>query len=152
MDYHQGDHHHHRHGKGHHHDGIPSDSLSPVITNYISINFAGYTVRHAETDSVCSYGIVTEVMLFKSETTCLKIYFDSAGSFLMQGTRVFSSDLPEAVKNAIGSNYPGYSLTEKSEKYILADNYTVEYFIFLHQGEGRKDLIIKEDGTIICEK
>jgi len=92
---------HHHHGKGHHHQGIPPDSLSSVITNYVLTNFAGYTIRHAETDSICSDGIVTEVMIFKSSTTSLKLYFSSAGLFLMQGDRIPSRDLPQAVKEAI---------------------------------------------------
>ena len=143
---------HHHHGKGHHHDGIPSDSLSAAITEYISVNFAGYTIRHGEKDSICSDGIVTEVMIFNSDSPPTKLYFNSTDSYLMQGSRVLSSDLPQAVKEAIASNYTGYSLTEKSEKYTLADNYTVEYFIFLYQGETHKQLIIKEDGTVVCEQ
>ncbi|MEI7662132.1 MAG: PepSY-like domain-containing protein [Bacteroidota bacterium] len=144
---HKGEHHH---GKGHHHHGVPSDSLSTVVKNYIATNYAGYTFRHAETDSICSNGLVTQVVLFKPGSTPIKLYFSSTGSFLMQGTRVPSSDLPQAVKTTIASNFTGYSLTEKSEKYILADNFTVEYFVFLVQGEIRKHLIIKEDGTVVC--
>ena len=142
----------HHHGKGHHHTGVPSDSLPANIKDYISTNFAGYTIRHAETDSICSYGMVTEVMIFKSATTPLKLYFLNTGSFLMQGTRILSGDLPQAVKESVASHYAGFALTEKSEKYILADNYSVEYFIFLSQGTARKHLIIKEDGTVVCEQ
>jgi len=144
---HHGEHHH---GKGHHHHGVPTDSLPALVQTYISTNFAGYAVRHAETDSICAYGKVTQVVLFKSSTPPVKLYFDNAGAYLMQGTRVPSSDLPQAVKAAITGNYAGYTLTEKSEKYVLADNFTVEYFVFLIQGDIHKHLIIREDGTVVC--
>ncbi len=146
---HAGEHHH---GKGHHHHGVPSDSLSTAVKTYISTNFAGYAIRHAETDSICSDGLVTQVVLFKQGIAPVKLYFNSAGTFLMQGSRVVSSDLPAAVKEAIATHYTGYTLTEKSEKYVLADNYSVEYFIFLIRGDARKHVIIKEDGTVVCDR
>jgi hypothetical protein len=150
-DNHHGHHYEHHHpGEGHHHNGFDTDSLPASITDYISTNFADYTIHHAETDSICSDGVVTEVMIFKQGSEPLKLYFTTTGTFLMQGTRILSSDLPEAVKTTIASGFPGYSLRERSEKYVLADNYTVEYFIFLCQGEAHKEVIIKEDGTTLC--
>lgn len=146
---HPGEHHH---GKGHHHHGVPSDSLSAAVKTYISTNFAGYSIRHAETDSICSDGPVTQVVLFRQGIEPVKLYFNNAGTFLMQGSRMVSSDLPQAVKQAITAHYAGYTLTEKSEKYVLADNFTVEYFIFLIQGETRKHVIIREDGTVVCDR
>ena len=143
----------HHHGKHPHHHGVPSDSISTAIKNYISTNFAGYTVKHAETDSLCSAGGVTEVVLSKQGSAHLKLYFETNGGiYLMQGSRILSSDLPQAVKDAVSSHYPEYILTEKSEKYTLADNYTIEYFVFLSMGQTKKHAIIKEDGTLVCDQ
>lgn len=147
-----GHHNKHHHGVGHIHFGIPIDSLAASITGYVSINFPGYKIKHAEMDSICSEGLVTELMIFNSETNPLKLYFSENEAYLMQGTRILSSTLPGAVKTTLASHYPNYSLTEKSEKYLLADNYTVEYFTFLSQNTVRKRVIIREDGTEICSQ
>jgi len=141
---------HHHHDGGVHHNGTPYDSLSSVIRTYISTNFADYRVLHAETDSICSIGMVTAVMVSRPGLTPLKLYFDATGIFLMQGNRIASSDLPQLVKSMVTSQFPGYALTEKSEKYLLADNFSVEYFLFPYQGETRKHVIVREDGTIVC--
>ena len=149
---HHGNHEGHHHGKGHHHDEVPSDSLSTTIKDYVATNFAGYTIRHAEKDSLCAYGKITEVMIFKSSSEPLKLYFNASDEFLMQGTRFSSSDLPQVIKTTITTNYADYSVREKSEKFILADNISVEYFVFLYQGDIHKQLILKEDGTLVCEQ
>ena len=147
-------HHHkkHHHGIGHIHFGIPVDSLAASITGYVGTNFPGYKIKHAETDSLCSYGLVTELMILNNGTNPLKLYFSQNEVYLMQGTRILSSTLPDAVKTALASHYPGYSLTEKSEKYILADNYTVEYIAFLTKDDARKRVIIREDGNEVCNQ
>jgi len=145
--------HGHHHGKHPHHQGVPSESLPPAITGYISSNFAGYSIKHAETDSICSAGAVTEVVISRQGSSWLKLYFVTNGSsFLMQGWRIPSNDLPQAVKDAVSSHYAGYTLTEKSEKYTLSDNYTIEYLLFLSMGQTKKHAIINEDGTLVCDQ
>ena len=148
----QGRHHGDHHGEKHHHDGVPSDSLSSAIQAYIATNFAGYTIRHAEHDSICSSGLVTEVMIFKSGSEPLKLYFSEAGEYLMQGTRVSSVLLPQAVKTVLSANYAGYTVSEKSEKYTLADNFSIDYFVFIRQDSLHKHLIFRDDGTLICSQ
>ncbi len=144
----------HQHGDGDHHHGseIGIDSLPKAITDYIAANYAGYTPKHAENDSLCAFGPVVEVALFKDSTDRVKLYFDAAGNFLASGARVdYATDVPQAVKDLATGSYAGYTPRSKAVKLTLADG-SVQYIVFLKGSGGPKKIFVKEDGTLVCEQ
>lgn len=139
-------------GDGHHGDEISVDSLPQAIADYLAANYAGYTPKHAETDTLCSVGAVFEVAIFKDTTDRLKLFFDPSGTFLMSGSRVdFAADVPQVVKDFLTASYAGYTPRDKAVKLTLA-NGSIQYLVFLKNGSTRKKVFVNEDGTLVCEQ
>lgn len=137
------------HGGGHHGGGIPVDSLPAAISGYITANYAGYTIRHAEYDSLCPEGLVTEVVLSLQGQEPVKLYFDALAAFLMLDNRVLYADLPQAVKDYVAANYAAYETCHRATKLTMADG-TVQYIVYLRQGTSKIKLRIQADGTPVC--
>lgn len=143
------------HGGGHHGGGqhgteIPIDSLPTAITDFITASYSGYIIRHAELDSLCPDGLVTEVMICLPGSEPVKLVFDAGNTLLVTAGRIPYADVPQAVKDFITANYAGYKVSWKAEKFTLADS-TVQYMIWLKLDQTRKSVRIKEDGTLVCE-
>lgn len=146
---HGGGHHGGGHHGGHHGNTIPVDSLPVAITGYISANYAGYTVMHAEYDTLCPEGAVTEVMIVTGTSAPLKLVFDANDLFLMQASRVGYSTLPQAVKDSVTANYVTFQVSGKAEKLTLADN-AVQYFVYIRLNGDRLKLRLTETGIMVC--
>ncbi len=137
------------HGGGHHGNQIPVDSLPVMIKDYIAANFAGYSVIHAEYDTLCPEGAVTEVMIVISSSEPLKLVFDSNDAFLMQSGRVLYSSLPQAVRDSVTANYATYQVSNRSEKLTLADN-SIQYVVYLRLNADRKKVRLTDSGMVVC--
>lgn len=141
------------HGGGHHggHHGnlIPVDSLPVTITDYIAANYPGYSVMHAEYDTLCPEGIVKEVMVGIIGSEPVKLVFDANDIFLIQATRILYSTVPQAVKDSVAANYAAYQVSNKSEKLIMADN-TVQYSVYIRLDADRKKVRLTDAGTLVC--
>jgi outer membrane murein-binding lipoprotein Lpp len=151
-----GGHHGNGHGGGHHGHGnhandISVDSLSIDILNYISANYSGYSAMHAEIDTMCQFGNVTEVMIGISGSSPVKLVFDTANVFVLKAERIAVSSIPQAVIDAITNTYTAFTMKPMAEKFTLADS-SVEYNLFIRQSLVRKQITIKSDATIVCEK
>ena len=150
------------HGKGHdmdnhhgnipeHHNGIPVDSLSSAITGYISMNYSGYEIMHAEKDSLCSVGSIYEVMLRMNDSIPVKLLFDLSGNYLYKASRIDYTNVPQAIKDSITANNSGYNPMHRCEEFILVTA-DLQYRIFIANGTSHKRVIYNADGTLICEQ
>lgn len=139
------------HGHGNHANDISVDSLSADILNYISTNYSGYSALHAEIDTMCQFGNVTEVMIGISGSSPVKLVFDTANVFVLKAERISLSGIPQAVIDAITNTYTAFTIKPMAEKFTLADS-SIEYNIFINQSSNRKQITIKADATIVCEK
>jgi hypothetical protein len=143
------------HGGGHHGGGhgnsIPIDSLSVTIVDFITVNYPSFTIKHAELDSICQFGNVTEVMINDSTASLrLKLAFDSSDAFLFIAERALFTDVPQAVIDSITQNYPAYTSRDRCEKFTLAAG-NIQFKIYLTDGQTRLSVIFNEDGTVVCE-
>ena len=146
---HGGGHHGGRHHGGHNGNQIPVDSLPVMITDYIAANFAGYSVMHAEHDTMCPEGAVKEVMISIGSSEPLKLVFDANDIFLMQANRMLYSTIPQTVKDYITANYATYQVSSKSEKLTLADN-SVQYSVYIRLDADRKKVRLTDFGIMVC--
>jgi hypothetical protein len=138
-------------GNGGHGNTVSLDSLPSAIAEYISGNYSGYTAKHAGIDSLCQFGVTYEVMIEQTGSNHLKLFFDMSGNFIMKAERARYADAPQPVKDYIVLNYADNSPRTKMEIYTLGDM-SIEYGIFLAKEGSRKCVMLKEDGTFICEK
>jgi len=141
-----GNHGHERHFK----NEIAVDSLSSEINTYLSENYSGFAVIHAEIDTICQ-GIVTEVMVCLTTTEPVKLVFDAAGAFLMKAERIHFTDVPEEVSAALKAYYSTYKVKNRGELYTWADG-SLQYKVFMSINSRRKSVTFNADGTVACEK
>jgi len=146
---HGGGHHGGGHHGGHHGNQIPVDSLPVMITDYIAANYAGYSVIHAEYDTLCPEGAVKEVMISISGSDPMKLVFDANNTFLLHASRALYSTTPQAVKDYITANYTAYQVSNKSETLTLADN-SVQYSVYIRLDSDRKKVRLTDAGILVC--
>ncbi len=129
---------------------ISIDSLGAEINAYISTNYSGYTVIHADKDTLCE-GAVTDVMVVLSSAQPVKLVFDAANAFLLKAERYEYSSVPSVVSDAVSAYYSAYTVMKKCELYTLADA-TLKYKVHLKSIDSRKTVTFNADGTVSCEK
>jgi len=148
-----------RHGGGHHgggHEGgpghgIPVDSLPAAITAYITANFTGYKINHAELDTLCPNGAVIEVMIGMMGAEPKKAVFDAGNNYLLWAKRIRYADVPQAVKDHITANYGTYQVCNRGELLTMADG-SLQYTVYLMLGQTHKFVRLKAGGNLVCEK
>lgn len=151
-----------RSDNGHHHfgdgdsichgqeSGIPVDSIPAAITDYITANYANYTIRHAKYDTLCQFGPVIAVIVSQDTLQPIKLIFDETFAFVASANRIESSDIPALVTDFIAANYSDYTLRRKAELFTLTDN-SLQYKAFLHADSLRFFVVVGADGILICE-
>ncbi len=140
-----------KHGHDKHFENeIPVDSLSATITSYISANYSGFSIIHAESDTICQ-GTVTEVLVCTAASEPQKLIFDTAGNFLFKGERIKYANVPAAVSDAVTANYSAYYIMKRAGKLTLTDG-SNQYRIFMELDKVRKSVTFNADGTVACEK
>ena len=142
-------------GGGHGHDRhfrneVSVDSLSTAINTYISTNYSGYSVIHAETDTICQ-GAVTEVLVCTTSSEPVKLIFDAAGTFLFKAERIKYADVPTVISAAVTANYSTYTVMKRAAKLTLTDG-SIQYRVFLDLSGVHKSVTFNADGTVACEK
>lgn len=129
---------------------IAIDSLATEISTYITANFSGYTVLHAETDTICE-GAVTEVLVSLSNAQPVKLVFDSTNAYLFKAERMEYSNVPELISTAVTANYSTYTVMKRCELYTMSDN-SLKYKVYLKNSDAKKSVTFNADSTVSCEK
>lgn len=76
--------------------------------------------------------------------------FNTSGTWLETEMEIRKDDLPMAIKNAISSQFKGYSIDEAAK--INASDGTTSYEAELEKGESNIEVLFSEDGQIISQK
>jgi hypothetical protein len=129
---------------------IAIDSLTAEIAIYISTNYSGYTVLHAEADTICE-GAVTEVLVTLVNAQPVKLVFDSANAYLFKAERTEYANVPTLISDAVSANYSTYTVMRRCEQYTMTDN-SMKYNIYLKDSSTKKSVTFNADGTVSCEK
>jgi len=140
----------HRGHDRHFDNEIAIDSLTAEISTYIATNYSGYTVLHAEIDTICE-GTVTEVMVSLASAQPVKLVFDSANAYLFKAERFAYSSVPTVISDAVTANYSTYTVMRKCELYTMTDS-TLKYKVYLKGTDTQKTITFNADATVSCEK
>ncbi|MEY4927354.1 MAG: hypothetical protein RI894_1790, partial [Bacteroidota bacterium] len=149
--YHDGGHQVCGHGVGGHHGHeLPIDSLPAAIPAYVTANYTGFTIRHAELDSLCSIGGIINVAISQTGNPPVRLIFSTSGTYLMKGQRADYANLPQVVKDYITTSYAGFTARNRAIQLTLA-NGNLQYMVFLHQNQLHKNVLMNANGTFVCE-
>ncbi|MCB0593287.1 MAG: PepSY-like domain-containing protein [Lewinellaceae bacterium] len=133
-------------------DDSPNGSLSSIYT-YIQDNYSGSSVDDIEFERLCGGPLAFEVQL---EGEDVRLYFDMGGNFLFSATSIAEQDLPQAVTDAISSEYPDYQIANNGVKEFLFEDGSKQYQVKLRPSGNNDDddikVIFSEGGDIVCSE
>jgi hypothetical protein len=131
---------------------IPVNFLPMSIGQYINLNFAGYTVKYAQMQTICQVGPIYNVLIEDSKTNRLMLIFSKTEEYLGRIDRSLFQLAPKPVQEIITDQYKSYTIRPSMEVITLSDGRLL-YTIFLAPDTGPNImLIVKEDGTILCQQ
>ena len=126
-------------------------NLPAGIKEFVSKNYAAYTIVSAAPDPLCQGGSAIDVAITKKSAPNLSLIFTPDGSFVQQEEDVPLSTASDKIRSLLKTKYAGYSAGNQIEKLTLADK-TMEYMVDLNKGSVSKEVIFSLDGNIVCEK
>jgi uncharacterized membrane protein YkoI len=125
-------------------------SLPAAAKNYIDQKYPGSEVENAEQEKDCNGNDIIEVEVEPSEDNEMELVFDLAGNLLFSETKITIANLPVAVKNAISTQFSGYSIKE-AERLDMAAGGT-RYEVEIKKGGSTLDVTFDSEGTEICRE
>lgn len=127
-----------------------AENLPSGVKEFVSKNYAGYTIVSATPDPLCKGGPAIDVAVTKTGAPDLSLIFTPDGSFVQQEEDVPLSTASDKIRSVIKTKYAGYSAGNQIEKLTLVDK-TMEYMVDLNKGSVSKEVIFSVDGNIVCE-
>ncbi|KMQ72484.1 PepSY-like domain-containing protein [Chryseobacterium koreense] len=130
-------------------ENINLDTLPASIQEFISHNYYGYKMVSAVKDPLCSGMEAIDVTVEKSDSPSFSLIFKMDGQFVQQETDINLNELPKAVLNQLNTGFKDYMPDQNAEKLNLADQ-SINYQVDLSKGQVKKEVVFKEDGTVVC--
>lgn len=150
----------------HKHGFFPIDSLCQSAKDYVTTNYAGYTIRKAiKRDSA---GIVTYIVVARLDsTTVVALKFDANCNFVStidlpidgkghgkghkgggKGTAVDLATIPTSVTDFLASNYTGFTI---SNAVYVEGKGTPRYIVKISDGTNTKVLVFDSNWAFVKE-
>lgn len=130
-------------------ENINLDTLPASIQEFISHNYYGYKMVSAVKDPLCSGMEAIDVTVERSDSPSFSLIFKMDGQFVQQETDINLNELPKAVLNQLNTGFKDYMPDQNAEKLNLADQ-SINYQVDLSKGQVKKEVVFKEDGTVVC--
>jgi hypothetical protein len=129
---------------------VPLENLPVRAKEYVSKNYGGYTISGAAYDPLCAGGDAIDVAINKNGMSNYSLIFLPDGTFIQQEEDVNLDKAPANVLKTVKDKFTDYKPANQIERLTLADK-TIEYLLDISKGTVTKEVIFKEDGTIVCE-
>lgn len=130
-------------------ENINLETLPASIQEFISHNYYGYKMVSAVKDPLCSGMEAIDVTVERSDSPSFSLIFKMDGQFVQQETDINLNELPKAVLNQLNTGFKDYMPDQNAEKLNLADQ-SINYQVDLSKGQVKKEVVFKEDGTVVC--
>ena len=129
---------------------IALDLLPANIKVFVTKNYAGYTMQNAVHAPLCSGVDAIDLHISKKGGADYSLVFLPNGTFVHQEEDVDLTNVPSKVLETIKEIYADYKPAPQIERLTLADN-TTQFLIDISKSNATKEVILKEDGTLVCE-
>lgn len=130
---------------------IALDRLPSNIKLFVTRNYAGYTMQKAVHNSLCSGVDAIDLTISKKGGADYSLIFLPNGTFVQKEEDVDLTNVPSKILEIIKEIYADYKPAPQIEKITLADN-TTQFLIDISNSNESKEVILKKDGTVVCEK
>lgn len=129
---------------------ININNLPTKVIEFIDKNYKGYNISSAAYDPLCNGSDAIDVAITHKGKPSYSLIFLPDGTFVQQEEDVDISSAPKKVIGVIREKYPDYKVASQIEKLTLADS-SVQYLVDISKGSITKEVILTEDGKIVCE-
>nr|MBC7611769.1 PepSY-like domain-containing protein [Pseudopedobacter sp.] len=129
---------------------VPLENLSAKAKGYISQNYSGFTISGSVYDPLCGGGDAIDVTINKKGMPNYSLIFLPDGTFIQQEEDVNLDKAPANVLKTVSEKFANYKPANQIERLTLADK-TIQYLLDISKGTATKEVIFKEDGTIVCQ-
>lgn len=130
---------------------IALDRLPSNIKLFVTKNYAGYTMLKAVHDPLCSGDDAIDLQIGKKGGADYSLVFLPNGTFVQQEEDIDLTNVPSKVLETLKEIYADYKPAPQSERLTLADN-TTQFSIDISKSNATKEVIVKADGTVVCER
>ena len=130
---------------------IALDRLPSNIKLFVTRNYAGYTMQKAVHNSLCSGVDAIDLTISKKGGADYSLVFLPNGTFVQKEEDIDLTNVPSKVLEIIKEIYADYKPAPQIERITLADN-TTRFSIDISNSNESKEVILKKDGTVVCEK
>ncbi len=133
-------------------DHGPHDIPANIYT-FVQDNYPGSEIREVGHKRLCGGAQALEVKL-RGES--FRLFFDTDGNFLFSSSRSSEQALPQAVRDAIASEFPDYSIRDDKVKVLEFEDGSKQYQVELRAAGNHDDeeitAIFSEDGSLVCSE
>lgn len=121
-----------------------------AIQDFITNNFAGFTIDEAETETLCDGTEVIEIEIENEEDDEMELVFDLENNLLYSEVEIEVADLPTAITTTLANDYPTFEIKEAA-RLDWADD-TMQFEVEIKDGSTKLEVLFAADGTVICEE
>lgn len=129
---------------------ISLDKLPANINEFVTTNYAGYTIENAAHDPLCSGGDAIDVAISKKGSSNYSLIFLPNGTFVQQEEDIDIRKAPSKVLEIVKMKYAGFTPAQQIERLTLADK-SIQYLFDITKDKTAREVIFNEEGTVICE-
>ncbi len=129
---------------------VSLEKLPSQVNEFIAKNYNGYNISGAAYDPLCTGGDAIDVAISKKGQANYSLIFLLDGTFIQQEVDLNVSNAPSLVLKSVKEKFADFKIASQIEKLTLADK-SIQYLLDISKGNRSKEVILKEDGTIVCE-
>lgn len=130
---------------------ISLDKLPINIKEYVNKHYPGYAIKKAAYDPLCTGEDAMDIAISKQDSPDYSLIFLFDGTFVQLEEDIDLSKAPAKVLETVKAKYADFQPAHKIESLTLADK-SIAYLVDLTKGTLTKEVILKADGTIVCEQ
>lgn len=129
---------------------ISIDKLPNTVKPFVNEHYKGYKIKSASYDPLCSGKDAIDVIVTKANSKTYSLIFLLDGTFIQQEIDIPFAEAPKKVTETLKLKYPNYTYSKQIEKLEMADK-TIQYLVDITKSKISKEVILSEDGQIVCE-
>ncbi len=129
---------------------IALDLLPANIKEFVTKNYAGYTMQNAAHDPLCAGGDAIDVAISKKGSANYSLIFLPNGTFVQQEEDINISKAPAKILDIVKTKYAGFTPAQQIERLTLVDK-SIQYLLDITKDKTTKEVIFNDAGTVVCE-
>lgn len=125
-------------------------TLPAAAQTWLAANFPGTSVDHAEADTLCDGTALISVSVEQGQNG-ISLSFAPDGTFLFKKMEFIYANLPQGVKDAVSTQYPG-GIPDQDAGQLEYANGSLRYEVQVKYNNKEWEAIFQSDGALVCQE